>query len=122
MVAVLTTEFSGPANTTVTNGEIVATFQVNTININSWTSEKNYALCIYEFVAPLCAVSQTLILQRKQQQLPLFTLTLNKPAAYQGETNFKEQIKILRPLNSFKLFSLQKLRPPPRVHIYMTAM
>lgn len=68
----------------MTDGEIVAAFQVNIINMNNWTSENNYALCIYEFVALLYTLSQTLILQMKQQ-LPLFALTLNKLLAYQAE-------------------------------------
>lgn len=73
MVVMLITEFLVPAKTTFINKEILANFQINTINkyininrnINSQTSEKNYALCIYEFVGPLYALSQSLILQRK---------------------------------------------------------
>lgn len=51
----------------LTNGETVATFQVNSININIWTSKNNCVLYFYEFTALSYVSSQ--ILQRKQQQL-----------------------------------------------------
>lgn len=94
MVVTLITGFLVPAKTTFINKGILANFWINAININSQTSEKNYSLCIYEFLGPLYALSQSLVLKRKYLQLPLFSFTLNRPAMYQGRNWF----------NSFTLF------------------